>query len=486
MAVEKVIGISKKFSQTGIIFGAPCRQIRGTGESLYNSAYVVYMGELLHIQHKSLLPAYDVFDETRYFDKAEEIKPVAFKDEILGISICEDAWNHPDFWLKKRPYELDPIKILAERGATIFINISASPFNSGKEEMRYRLISSHAKNHKLPFLYVNQVGGNDELIFDGRSMFIDSDGSCVELMAAFSEDVRSIDTKKKNPGFLYPLVDKIESIHDALILGIKDYMKKCGFKKALVGLSGGIDSSVAACLAASAIGRENVLGVAMPSPYSSRESLEDAEKLSQNLGISFMVIGISEIYNSYLKTLREPFKGRQKDETEENIQARIRGNILMALSNKFGYLLLSTGNKSELAVGYCTLYGDMSGGLAVISDVPKTMVYQLADFINREGEVIPRRVLVKPPSAELKPDQKDQDTLPPYPVLDAILYYHIEEGFSTRDIVEKGFEKETVEWVVKTVAKNEYKRKQAAPGLKVTTKAFGTGRRMPFAARYKL
>jgi len=485
-AVNEIIRMSKKIFNTGIIFGAPCRQKNSPEKGIYNSAFLVYRGEPVHIQHKSLLPTYDVFDETRYFNRAVEINPVAFKDEVLGISICEDAWNHPDFWPQKKSYTIDPITVLADRGATILINISASPFNAGKEEVRYRLISDHATKLKLPFLYVNQVGGNDELVFDGRSMFIAPDGKCIELLPAFKEEVSLVDTKNIRHGFKYSPLDPIESIYGALVLGIKDYMKKCGFKKTLIGLSGGIDSSVTACLAAAAAGRENVLGVAMPSPFSSRESLEDAQKLARNLGISFMVIKITGIYNSYLETMEKPFAGLEKDITEENIQARIRGNLLMALSNKFGHLVLSTGNKSELAVGYCTMYGDMSGGLAVISDVPKTMVYQLAEFINREGEIIPQRVLEKPPSAELKPDQKDQDTLPPYPVLDRILYHHIEERLSVRDIVKKGFDKNTVEWVVKNVAKNEYKRKQAAPGLKITTKAFGTGRRMPLAARYML
>ena len=373
---------------------------------------------------------------------------------------------------------------MAKKGATILINISASPFHVGKEEIRYRLIRNHARRYGIPFLFVNQVGGNDELIFDGRSMCIDKWGNPIECFKSFKEQVKTIDTNDKGIPDAYHPQDKIESIYEALILGIRDYMKKCNFSKAIVGLSGGIDSAVTCCLAKEAIGVENVLAISMPSPYSSKGSVEDARKLAKNLGIRFKVIPISSIYHSYVNTLKESLQIEGIDITLENIQARIRGNILMALSNKFGYLLLSTGNKSELAVGYCTLYGDMSGGLSVISDVPKTMVYELAHYINRRSEVIPKEIIEKPPSAELKPDQRDQDTLPPYEILDRILHYYIEEGYSMEEIIALGFESKTVEWVIRAVNKNEYKRRQAAPGLKVTTKAFGIGRRIPIAAKY--
>ena len=443
-------------------------------------------GKILLRQGKSLLPTYDVFDEMRYFDPAAEVRTVDFKGETLGISICEDAWNDPELWPRGRLYASDPIAALAGEGATILINISASPFYLGKEEIRYRLIRNHAQKHGLPFAFANQVGGNDELIFDGRSLCLDRSGDPLSVFPAFQEAVRGVDTRLPGAAGGYRPQDRMESVHEALVLGVGDYLRKCGFSRALVGLSGGIDSAVTCCLAREAIGGENVLAVSMPSPFSSKGSIEDSRKLAANIGIRFKVIPITDVYNAYLNTLKDHFEGQPADVTEENIQARIRGNILMALSNKFGHLVLSTGNKSELAVGYCTLYGDMSGGLAVISDVPKTMVYELARYINRESEVIPRAIIEKPPSAELKPGQTDQDTLPPYSVLDRILFHYLEEVLSVAEIVRLGFERKTVEWVARTVERSEYKRQQAAPGLKVTSKAFGGGRRMPVAAKMEL
>ncbi|MFZ5639312.1 MAG: NAD+ synthase [Bacillota bacterium] len=483
-AVQEAVKISSEYPETGVLLGAPQPTGRDSGKGLYNSAILIYRGQILINQPKSLLPTYDVFDEARYFDPAPGIKTVPFKGEVLGISICEDAWNDPELWVK-RTYAHDPIEVLVRKGATMLINISASPFQVGKEEVRYRVVKNHAQKYGLPFVYVNQVGGNDELIFDGRSLFVDKAGEPVEVFPTFREHVQVIDlTRSGTPG-LYEPQDKISSVNEALVLGLGDYIRKCGFKKAVVGLSGGIDSAVVCCLAVAALGRENVLGISMPSPYSSKGSIEDSRQLADNLGIDFKVIPISGIYDSYLESLKEHFEGREMNETEENIQARIRGNILMAFSNKFGHLVLSTGNKSEQAVGYCTLYGDMSGGLSVISDVPKTMVYELARHINRDREVIPREIIEKPPSAELRPDQFDQDTLPPYEILDKILHYYLDEGYSTQDIIDLGLESETVKWVIRTVDRNEYKRRQAAPGLKVTTKAFGVGRRMPIAARYE-
>ncbi len=485
-ALYDIVRLSERNGGTGILLGIPAKGDSCTGKKLHNSAVLILDGKILFTQHKSLLPTYDVFDEARYFDQAPEVKLVSFKGERLGISICEDAWNDPVFWSGSVMYSFDPVESMAQQGASLFINISASPFTIGKEETRFKLIAGHAKKHRVPFLYVNQVGGNDDLIFDGRSLFVDSDGRPVHVFPAFRERVATIDTRGAAVDTRYVPQEQIESVYEALVLGMKDYMRKCGFERAVVGLSGGIDSSVTACLAVRALGKENVLGIAMPSPYSSRGSIEDTRKLVRNLGIPLKIILISGVLESYLKTLEDHFAGTEPDITEENLQARIRGNILMAFSNKFGYLVLSTGNKSELAVGYCTLYGDMSGGLAVISDVPKTMVYELAQYINRGGEVIPHTIIEKAPSAELKPDQKDQDTLPPYEVLDKILYHHIEEGCSADQIVEKGFDRETVSWVVRTVARNEYKRNQAAPGLKVTSKAFGVGRMFPIAARYDM
>jgi NAD+ synthase (glutamine-hydrolysing) len=417
---------------------------------------------------------------------------VSFGAETLGVSICEDAWFGSEIGQVKRKYERDPVAELARQGATLLVNISASPFNVGKEEVRFSLVSAHAKRHGVPFLYVNQVGANDELVFDGRSFLVDREGKPVHVFPSFKEVVQTIDTDWKGSDRTYEPQEPIESVHDALVLGVRDYMRKCGFKKAVVGLSGGIDSAVTACVAERAVGGENILGITMPSPFSSKGSVDDSRLLAGNLGIPLRVVPITEIYESYLHTLEEQFQGLPQDVTEENVQARIRGNILMAFSNKYGSLLLSTGNKSELSTGYCTLYGDMSGGLAVIADVPKTMVYELAEYINREREIIPRAIIDKAPSAELRPNQTDQDTLPPYPTLDEILTRHIEMGLSADEIIAhgpeggqgSGLDPETVRWVVRTVAKNEYKRKQAAPGLRVTTKAFGIGRRMPLASRY--
>lgn len=483
--VDELVRISKGYPQTGILVGVPSPTDKNIGRGLYSSAILIHQGQVLLNQHKSLLPTYDVFDEPRYFDPAQEIRTVSFKGETLGISICEDAWNDPELWVR-RNYAFDPIAILADKGATLLVNISASPFHVGKEEIRYRIVQSHAKKHKIPFVLVNQVGANDELIFDGRSMCVDRDGKPISVLPPFEEHVQTVDMSLSGTSNLYSPQEKIESLYGALVLGIRDYMAKCGFSKALLGLSGGIDSAVTCCLAKEAVGSENVLGVSMPSPHSSKGSVEDSRKLAKNLGIQFKVIPISAMHSSYLESLEVHFEGRKADITEENIQARIRGNILMALSNKFGYLVLSTGNKSELAVGYCTLYGDMTGGLAVIPDVPKTMVYELARYINRKSEVIPKEIIEKAPSAELKPNQKDQDTLPPYDILDRILYYYLDEGYSMKDILDLDFDPETVKWVIQAVDKNEYKRRQAPPGLKVTTKALGIGRKMPIAAKTEM
>ena len=482
-AVAGVRRLSMAYPETGILLGAPLRSSRTTGKALHNSALLISNGQLLYSQHKSLLPTYDVFDEARYFEPASGVGTVKFKGEILGITICEDAWNELHM-LGIRNYGYDPVEELVKQGAGLLINISASPFQVGKEEQRFRIISNHARKHGVPFLYVNQVGGNDELVFDGRSMFVDKNGEPVRVLPAFREELATVETGISGSSGLYTPLDRTGSIYSALVTGIRDYMRKCGFSKAILGLSGGIDSAVTCCLAAEAVGNENVVGISMPSPYSSTGSVEDSRKLAENLGIEFKVIPISDIYSSYLGSLEESFRGREPDIAEENIQARIRGSIVMALSNKFGYLLLATGNKSEMSVGYCTLYGDMSGGLSPIADVPKTLVYDLARFINREREIIPEETITKPPSAELKPDQLDQDTLPPYDILDGILNYYVDEGYSAEDIIKKGYDSETVYWVIRNVNRNEYKRKQAAPGLKVTTKAFGIGRRMPIAAKY--
>lgn len=481
--LDEIVSLSEPYAGLGILIGTPTFS-QEAGKSLHNSAVLIYRGEVLAQRHKSLLPSYDVFDETRYFEPATHNLPVNFKGQRLGINICEDAWNDPAFWPTPLPYRFDPIAQLADAGATVFVNLSASPFHAGKEELRCRLISNHARKHKIPFIYVNQVGGNDELIFDGHSLIVDGQGETIAFAAGFASDLQTFDINAPARTLLYTPEEEISSIFNALVLGIKDYVHKSGFSRVILGLSGGIDSSLTACLAVAALGPENVLGLAMPSPFSSPESLEDAQALAANLGIRLYTIPITEVFQTYLNIL-DPYLGKPYDTTEENIQARIRGNYLMAFSNKMGYLVLSTGNKSEIAMGYCTLYGDMSGGLSVLADVPKTMVYELSRFCNRKALQIPSRILVKAPSAELRFNQTDQDTLPPYEILDQILHLYVEQGESAAAITARGFDVGTVRQIITIVDRNEYKRRQAAPGLKVTSKAFGTGRRMPIAQRIK-
>lgn len=480
-SVRSITDLSSAVPSVGILFGTPTASNQ-TGKGLHNSALLIYQGSILAERHKSLLPAYDVFDETRYFDPAVRNLPVPFKDEMLGINICEDAWNDPDFWSGHAPYERNPVSQLARDGATLLVNISASPFHAGKGEVRFRLISRHARKHGLPFVYVNQVGGNDELIFDGSSMICDRLGNLVALAPDFEACTQTVDLAAQHLPMDYPISDNGAVVFQALVLGIRDYVHKCGFTSVILGLSGGIDSALTACLAVQALGCANVVGVAMPSPFSSPESVEDAQQLAANLNIGLKIIPITDTYDAYLKTLAPFFPG-STDITEENLQARIRGNILMAFSNKFGCLVLSTGNKSEIAMGYCTLYGDMSGGLSVLADVPKTMVYAISQYINRDAEIIPQRILTKAPSAELRFDQKDQDDLPPYEILDQILHRYVDENRSAGDIISAGYDEATVTRVIRAVDRNEYKRRQAAPGIKVTAKAFGSGRRMPIAAR---
>jgi len=481
-ALKSVEDLSRSYPGVGIVVGLPMAS-KGTGKGVVNVAALVADGKTLHNQVKALLPTYDVFDEARYFDTAVSIEPADFKGEKIGFSICEDAWNDAELF-SHRPYDIDPIAILADKGATLMVNISASPFTVGKEEFRLELVRHHATRYGVPFVMVNQVGGNDELVFDGRSYCVDARGELVAALPMFEQAVVTVDTNSPDATPPFRAMDETESIYRALVLGTQDYLHKCGFERAIVGLSGGIDSAVTLAIATRALGRENVRAVTMPSPYSSSGSVDDSRSLAANLGVELDQVEIGDVMKAYDGALAAAFAGRGADVTEENIQARIRGNMLMAYSNKFGCLVLSTGNKSELAVGYCTLYGDMSGGLAVISDVPKMVVYKLADFINRQGEVIPAAIVEKAPSAELRTGQTDQDTLPPYELLDAILDLYVEDGLSRGDIVERGYDEKTVRWVMNAVRDNEYKRKQAAPGLKVTSKAFGVGRRFPIAARY--
>ncbi len=456
------------------------------GRSLRNAVAYCADGCVRQVRHKSLLPTYDVFDEERYFEPGPRVTLIEHEGIPLGVSICEDLWNDEQL-IGRRLYHQDPVGQLAAAGAAMIINVSASPFGYGKHDFRVRLFGNQARRHRRPILFVNQVGGNDELVFDGASAVFNEQGQVIAQAKAFQEDMLLIALDAAGSLRLEPYPADIAHIHDALVLGTRDYVNKCGFQKAVLGLSGGVDSAVTAAIAAAALGPEAVTGVAMPSRYSSAHSLTDAEALARNLGIQYKVIPISPIHDTFEEYLKPNFAGRPPDITEENIQARIRGVLLMALSNKFGWLLLTTGNKSELAVGYCTLYGDMCGGLAVIGDVPKTMVYRLARHINERAgrEIIPASTITKPPSAELRPDQTDQDSLPPYEMLDQILEQYITEEKSAGEIVAAGFEPETVHKVIRLVDMSEYKRKQAALCLKVTSRAFGVGRRMPIAARFR-
>ncbi len=460
------------------------------GRRCFNSAAFCRLGRVERIARKCLLPTYDVFDEDRYFEPAEAPTILEIGGRRIGVTICEDVWNDPHF-APRMLYHFDPVAWLAREKVEIMVNLSASPWHHQKGHVRQKLITDAAERLGCPVVYVNAIGGNDELVFDGRSFVADASGRVLAGLAAFREENRVVDVPAGPaaggmPPALAPTFVQAElaDIHDALVLGLRDYAHKSGFKKALIALSGGIDSAVVAVIAAEALGPENVIGVSLPSAISSQHSKDDAVALARNLGIRFETIAIAEAVAAAESALGPVFAGRPRDVTEENIQARVRGVLMMALSNKFGALLLTTGNKSEVAVGYCTLYGDMCGGLAVISDVFKTQVYALSRWINRERELIPVNTIEKPPSAELRPGQVDQDSLPPYEILDAILAGYVEEGLSSRDLVARGFDEAVVRDIVRKVDLNEYKRKQMAPGLKITPLAFGVGRRIPIVQRY--
>ena len=448
------------------------------GRPLFNSAVLLEKGTVGPAFHKTLLPTYDVFDEDRYFEPSAGPQILDLNGSRLGISICEDLWNDKDFWQRRR-YHQDPIEVLAESGARAILNLSSSPFIAGKQILRERMLSHMAQKYGLPVAYVNQVGGNDDLIFDGRSCAFDAKGRLIARAKGFEEDICIVDLARGTGTIAEDDFETEAEIWHALVLGVRDYVSKTRFSKVLLGLSGGIDSALTAAIAAEAVGAENVLGVLMPSRYSSSGSVDDSVELARNLRIRTLTLPISDIMQTYDSLLADAFRGRAVDVTEENIQSRIRGNLLMALSNKFGSLLLTTGNKSEMSVGYCTLYGDMNGGLAVIADLPKMMVYRVARWRNRVKPDIPESILTKAPSAELRPDQTDQDSLPPYELLDQILELHIEQCQSAEDIIAQGFDAETVRRVLRLVRMAEFKRKQAAPVLKVTSRAFGTGWRMP-------
>ena len=502
---EIAVEIGEVPAVIGFVETNPCAE----GRRFFNAAAFCQNGEIAVIARKCLLPTYDVFDEDRYFEAAREPVIVAHAGKKIGLTICEDIWKNPSI-ATSRLYHVDPVSSLAEKGVDLVLNLSASPWHHGKGDVREQLVIDSARALRCPLIYCNAIGGNDELIFDGRSLVADASGQVIARLAAFSEELRIVDVKSSDgkdgpPG--RPVVRELSAgdvggrpggsslphstpadpsadIYAALVLGLRDYAFKSGFKRALVALSGGIDSAVVAVLAAEAFGKENVIGVSLPSAISSQHSKNDARILAQTLGIRFETIAIADVVATAEAALGPVFAGRKPDVTEENIQARVRGVIMMALSNKFGSLLLTTGNKSEVAVGYCTLYGDMCGGLAVISDVFKTQIYALSRWINREREIIPQNTIEKPPSAELRPGQVDQDSLPPYDMLDAILKGYVEEGLSRRDLIAAGFAEAVVNDVVRKVDLNEYKRKQAAPGLRITPLAFGVGRRIPIVQKY--
>jgi len=448
------------------------------GRPLFNSAVLLRAGEVGPAFHKTLLPTYDVFDEDRYFEPAPEPAILELNGWRLGISICEDVWNDRDFWQRRR-YHHDPIEVLTERGAQAIVNLSASPFTVGKQRLREDMLGQMARKYGLPVLFTNQVGANDDLIFDGRSGAYDAQGRLFARARGFSEDLVMVDLSAGTGSIAEDDFTPEAEIWNALVLGVRDYARKTRFRKVLLGLSGGVDSALTAAIDAEAMGPENVLGVMMPSVYSSAGSVDDSVDLARNLGIETLTLPIAEIMKTYDATLAPAFRDRAPDVTEENIQSRIRGNLLMALSNKFGALLLTTGNKSEMSVGYCTLYGDMNGGLAVIADLPKMMVYRVSRWRNQRRPDIPEIILTKAPSAELRPGQTDQDSLPPYDLLDQILELHVEQSQSAEEIIAQGYDEATVKRVLRLVRMAEFKRKQAAPVLKVTSRAFGTGWRMP-------
>ena len=478
--------IARETQGISVICGLVTQANSGTGKSVLNSAALLRDGKIAFVQSKRLLPTYDVFDEMRNFAPADHQELFTAADRKVALTICEDAWNDKHFW-DRRLYGIDPVEDLIGAGGQVLLNISASPFYLHKRELRRDMLATIAKNYHVPVAMVNQIGGNDSLVFDGSSFALSPNGEVIAQAKSFEEDLVWFDTESLK-GEIHPGNDDVvASAYSALVLGTRDYVHKCGFRRAVLGLSGGIDSALTACIAVDALGKENVIGVGMPGPYSSQGSIDDAAELARNLGIRFEMVPIGGMFEAYTQALGPVFAGRAADVTEENLQARIRGSLLMAISNKFGSLLLTTGNKSELGVGYCTLYGDMCGGLAVISDVPKTLVYELSNYVNTRSPLIPRSTIDKPPSAELRPDQKDSDSLPDYDVLDHILEDYVEENRAPEEIAAAhGYGPDLVRKVACLVDKSEYKRQQAAPGLKISEKAFGFGRRYPIAAKVEV
>ena len=488
-SLDTIAAATAQSGMPAILCGTALHSAVRPGKSARNVAALCFEGAVQFVQQKMLLPFYDVFDEQRYFQPAESQTLVEFGGEVLAITICEDAWNDKDFW-PERFYSNDPVERLLTsalpggRKATVMLNVSASPYWEGKQQVRRAMIGAIARRHGVPAAMCAQVGGNDSLLFDGASFVVNASGDTVLAAKSFEEDLVFFDTSAAGTAVPAAVVDGTEATWQGLAMGIRDYVRKCGFSKALIGLSGGIDSAVVAALAVDALGKDNVLGIGMPSEYSSSGSVDDAKALAENLGIRFELIAIRDTFTTMEQALQPLFAGTPFGLAEENMQARIRGTLLMSVSNKFGHLVLTTGNKSEMSVGYCTLYGDMVGALAVIGDVWKTKVYELARYANRGGEVIPENTIAKPPSAELRPDQKDTDSLPPYEVLDPMLQAYVERYESAEEIVaSQGVDRERVEQVLRLVERSEYKRQQAAPVLKVTAKSFGMGRRFPLAAR---
>ncbi len=480
---ETVERIAAETLGIAVICGAVTPAEADSGKKVMNSAALLREGRIEFIQSKMLLPTYDVFDEARNFAPAKSQQLFSFCGRQMALTICEDAWNDKRFW-NRRLYGIDPVEELVRAGGNFVLNISASPFWLGKRELRRDMLAAIAKNQKVAVAMVNQVGGNDSLVFDGSSLVIAPNGQVIAQAKSFEEDLVYFDSQNLRGDMHQQIAGEDASAYEALVLGTRDYVHKCGFERALVGLSGGIDSALTASIASDALGAENVIGVGMPGPYSSRGSIDDARELASNLKIRFELLSINDIYGAARQTLAPVFGSMPPDVTEENIQSRARGLLLMSLSNKFGALVLSTGNKSELAVGYCTLYGDMVGGLAVISDVPKTLVYRLSAYVNSRHKVIPEATIEKPPSAELRPDQKDSDSLPPYDMLDAILEDYVEESRSAEQIAcDHDFDLDLVRRVIRMMERSEYKRQQAAPGIKISAKAFGYGRRFPIAAK---
>ncbi len=485
--------IISKTRETALIFGTISPNESGKGRKIFNSAIVAHQGKILTTVHKTLLPTYDVFDEFRYFEPNKSWEPFNFKGITFGLTICEDIWNNQNEY-QYHTYDVDPSKNLKDAGAKVLVNISASPFSKHKPELRLQMLRNHAINLEIPIIYANQVGANTEIIFDGDSIFIEKNGHVCERASLFEEmhidaelDTKELTFQSPAHHAHYNSIPMEERLFKALVLGLRDYVGKSKItEKVLIGLSGGIDSTLVAVIAAEALGHENVLGITMPSHYSSSGSITDSELLAKNLGIEFRELAIKSIYDTFLETLNPLFEGTEFNVAEENIQSRTRGVLLMSVSNKFGYLVLNTGNKSEMAVGYCTLYGDMAGGVSILSDVYKTEVYAISRWINEQAgkEIIPLSIIDKAPSAELRPDQKDIDSLPDYAILDGILKAYIEDQVSAKEICEMGYNKQIVEKVVRMVDLNEYKRRQAAPGLRVSSKAFGIGRRMPIVQQW--